>query len=63
MNKTDKVLAIVEITSKGRERVSKSGEEVNKKTIIDGGKCYEEKHGSLLENGWLEMKNYYKFCH
>lgn len=64
VNKTDKVLVIVEITSKGRETVSKLGEEVNKKkTIFDDGKCYEEKHGILLENGWLEMKNYYKFCH
>lgn len=51
MNRTHEVLAVVEITSKGRETVSKSGKEVNKKnTIIDGGKSYEEKHGSLLEN-------------
>lgn len=32
-----------------------------KNIILDGGKYYEEKHGTALENDWLETGNYYKF--
>lgn len=29
--------------------------------ILESGNCYEEKHSSESENGWLKMGNYRKF--
>ena len=60
VNKTDKVLASVEITSKGRDTDNNQVKKWMNNMILDGEKNYK-KNMAVMENAWLEMQNYCKF--
>lgn len=58
-NKTDKVLAVMETSSDSRD--TDNDQVWMNNIILESGNCYEEKHSSESENGWLKMGNYCKF--